>query len=116
MDPSRLHTAYTIQTVQGKPAWVPMAVYDDGAKTVIKFRESLKFTQAPGVFATDSEGNAALVPFTPYEVPTEPEKGTYYILVGLYPQLDLKGSDGQVVRLTRQTGQPKAFQEVSDAR
>jgi type IV secretion system protein VirB9 len=115
VDPSRLHTAYAIQAVKGKPAWVPLAVYDDGTKTVIKFRESLKFTQAPGVFASDAEGNASLVQFTPYEVPGEADKGAYYIVLGLYPQLELKGSEGQVVRITRQTGQPKPYKEVKDA-
>jgi type IV secretion system protein VirB9 len=115
VDPSRLHTAYTIQVVKGKPAWVPLAVYDDGTKTVIKFRDSLKFTQAPGVFASDAEGNASLVQFTPYEVPGEQDKGAYYIVLGLYPQFELKGGPDQIVRITRQTGQPKAYKEVKDA-
>jgi type IV secretory pathway VirB9-like protein len=115
VDPSRLHTAYSIQVVKGKPVWVPLAVYDDGTKTVIKFRESLKFTQAPGVFASDAEGNASLVQFTPYEVPGEQDKGAYYIVQGLFPQLELKGGTDQIVRITRQTGQPKAYKEVKDA-
>ena len=94
---------------------MPLAVYDDGTKTVIKFRESLKFTQAPGVFASDAEGNPSLVQFTPYEVPGEPDKGAYYIVLGLYPQLELKGGPDQIVRITRQTGQPKPYKEVKDA-
>ena len=39
----------------------------------------------------------------------------YYIVNGLYPQLELKGGDGQVVRITRQTGQPTPYKEASDA-
>jgi type IV secretion system protein VirB9 len=115
VDPSRLHTAYTIQAVKGKPAWVPLAVYDDGTKTVIKFRESLKFTQAPGVFASDAEGNPSLVQFTPYEVPGDADKGAYYIILGLYPQVELKSGPDQIVRIIRQTGQPKPYKEVKDA-
>jgi type IV secretory pathway VirB9-like protein len=111
-----LHTAYTIEAVKGKPAWLPLAVYDDGNKTVIRFKEPLTYTQAPAPFATNTDGTPSLVQFMTYKVPGEPDKGEYMIVQGLYPQLELKGGDGQVIKITRQTGQPKPYKEVSDAR
>jgi type IV secretory pathway VirB9-like protein len=113
VDPSRLHTAYTIEPTKGKPPWVPLAVYDDGTKTVIKFKDNLGFTAAPAPFAMDSEGKINLVQFTPYSVPGEPDKGTYYIVQGLWPLLELRGDGGMVVRITRQTGQPKPHEPTS---
>lgn len=111
LDISRLHTAYTIEAIKGKPPWLPMAIYDDGSRTIIRFREPLNFTQAPAPFATNADGTPSLVQFTPYSVPDDPEKGAYYIINGLYPRIDLKGGDGQIVRITRQTGQPKPYKE-----
>jgi hypothetical protein len=68
------------------------------------------------IFATDLEGHPSLVQFTPYSVPGEPDKGAYYIVQGLWPQLELKGEGGMVVRITRQTGQPKPYTEAGDGR
>jgi Conjugal transfer protein len=113
VDPSRLHTAYTIEPTKGKPPWVPLAVYDDGTKTVIKFKDNLGFTAAPAPFAMDSEGKINLVQFTPYSVPGEPDKGTYYIVQGLWPLLELRGDGGMVVTIKRQTGQPKPYEPTS---
>lgn len=110
IDPARMHTAYTITATKGSPPWVPLAVYDDGTKSIIRFRESLHHTQAPAPFAIDSEGKINLVQFIPYSVPGEPEKGTYYILTGLYPRIELKVGESQVVTITRQTGEPKPYQ------
>jgi hypothetical protein len=50
-----------------------------------------------------------VVEFTPYEVPDAPEKGAYYLVQGLWPQLELRGSEGQVVRIKRQTGQAARY-------
>ena len=114
VDPARLHTAYTIEVTTGKPPWVPLMVYDDGTKTVIKFRESLSHTQAPAPFALDREGKLNLVQFLPYTVPGEPEKGTYYILTGLWPKLELRGDGGMVVTILRQTGHPAPYQAMQE--
>lgn len=113
VDPSRLHTAYTIEVSKGRPPWVPLAVYDDGTKTVIKFKDNLGFTAAPAPFAMDSEGKIHLVQFTPYSVPGEPDKGTYYSVQGLWPLLELRGDGGMVVTIKRQTGQPKPYAPTS---
>lgn len=114
IDPARLHTAYTIEVTKGKPPWTPLMVYDDGTKTIIRFRESLGHTQAPAPFALDSEGKVNLVQFLPYQVPGEPAKGTYYILTGLWPKLELRGEGGMVVTIVRQTGQPAPYQSMKE--
>jgi len=110
IDPARMHTAYTIEPTKGTPPWVPLAVYDDGTKTVIKFKESLGYTSAPAPFAIDADGKRALVQFLPYQVPGEPGKGTYYILQGLWPKIELRGDGGQVVTIRRQDGKAAPYQ------
>jgi type IV secretion system protein VirB9 len=109
VDISRLHTAYLVEQVKGNPPWFPLAVYDDGSKTVMHFKASLRYTNAPAVFVRHADGRAGVVEFTPYDVPDAPEKGAYYLVQGLWPQLELRGSDGQVVRITRTTGQPQPY-------
>jgi type IV secretion system protein VirB9 len=114
IDPARLHTAYTIETTKGTPPWVPLAVYDDGTKTVIQFKESLGYTQAPAPFALDADGTMALVQFIPYQVPGEPSKGTFYIVQGLWPKLELRGDGGMVVTIKRQTGKAAPYQPAKE--
>jgi type IV secretion system protein VirB9 len=109
VDVARLHTAYAVEAVKGNPPWMPLAVYDDGSKTVIQFKESLRYTNAPAVFVRTADGSPGVVEFTPYEVPDAPEKGAYYLVQGLWPQLELRGSEGQVVRIKRQTGQAARY-------
>jgi type IV secretion system protein VirB9 len=109
VDVTRLHTAYTVEPVKGNPPWLPLAVYDDGTKTVIRFRESLRYTNAPAVFVRHADGHPGVVEFTPYDVPGAPEKGAYYLVQGLWPQLELRGSERQVVRITRTTGQAARY-------
>jgi type IV secretion system protein VirB9 len=109
VDVTRLHTAYAVEPVKGNPPWLPLAVYDDGSKTVIRFRESLRYTNAPAVFVRHADGSPGVVDFTPYDVPDAPEKGAYYLVQGLWPSLELRGGAGQVVRITRTTGQPRPY-------
>jgi type IV secretion system protein VirB9 len=113
---SRLHTAYTMDTINGTPPWMPLEVYNDGHQTFIRFKELLSFTTAPAVFARHADGKPGLVEFAPYQVPEAPEKGMYYIVQGLWPQLDLQGSDGQRVRITRRTTAVSPWKAVREAR
>jgi type IV secretion system protein VirB9 len=75
VDVSRLHTAYTMQSLGGTPPWMPLEVYDDGRRTFIRFKEPLDFTTAPAVFARHADGQPGLVDFAPYQTPEAPEKG-----------------------------------------
>ena len=98
----RLHTGYTIE-VMGKyrPAWMPQSVLDDGSKTVIRFREPLGFTNAPAVFTMHPDHTPGIVEFTTYSNPEHPEQGLYYIVQGLWPELRLRGTDQQEVKIVR---------------
>lgn len=112
IDVSRLHMAYRIEPSKGGTAFTPVSVYDDGQRTVLRFQEALSYTKAPGVFASHGDGSPGVVQFSTYEVPGSPDKGFFYLIDGLWPRLELKGSDGAVVTITRQPTQPPPFTEM----
>ena len=56
VDVSRLHTGSVIETASGKPPWMPLGVYDEGSKTVIRFKEALSYTNAPAVVVRQADG------------------------------------------------------------
>jgi type IV secretion system protein TrbG len=98
----RLHTGYTIEVVGTyRPAWVPQSVLDDGSKTLIRFREPLGFTNAPAVFTMHADKTPGIIEFTTYSNPEHPEQGLYYIVQGLWPELRLRGTDNQEVKIVR---------------
>jgi len=101
IDLTRLHTVYTIIATHGKPAWQPIAAYDDGTKTVLRFAGSLAGLPAPAVFGVHSTGTLGVVESMPYSLPDDPQKGTYYLVQGIWPKLELRGTDGQTVTITR---------------
>jgi type IV secretory pathway VirB9-like protein len=96
----RIHQGYTI-TVIGKntPPWVPVGVLDDGSKTIITFKESLTFTNAPAPFAVHEDRTPAPVDFIPYT--TADGHKLSFIIGGLHPELRLKGAGGLEVKITR---------------
>lgn len=113
VDISRLHTGYTFAyDTERVPAWVPERVYDDGKQTLIKFREPLEYTSAPVLFAVDAKDKTELVQFTHYAVPEQPEKGAYYIVVGIHPILELRGQ-GLALRMIRQRVGTAPYQPVA---
>lgn len=113
IDTSRLHLGYTLAyDTKRVPPWVPTAVWDDGQQTFIKFKEPLTYTHAPVLFGLSGKAPTP-VQYTPYVVPGQPEKGAYYVAVGLHPILSLKGTDGYEVQIVRQPGQPKAWQPMA---
>jgi len=98
----RLHTGYNIEIVgKYRPAWMPQTVLDDGSKTVIRFREPLGFTNAPAVFTIHPDKTPGIVEFSTYSNPEHPEEGLYYIVQGLWPELRLRGTDSQEVKIVR---------------
>jgi len=95
----RLHTAYSIEVIgKQRPPWVPIQVFDDGTKSYICFKESLGFTAAPAVFGVHADRSPAIVEFTPY---TGARGDLTYIVQGLYPELRLRGTDTQEVKIVR---------------
>lgn len=55
----QLHFNYAISG--DRPAWRPLRVFDDGAKTYVEFPASLATGEAPPLFLVDPEGKAELV-------------------------------------------------------
>lgn len=93
-----------------------LAVYDDGSTTAIRCTASLHDITAPAVIVRHADGCPEVVDCPPSTVPEAPGKGTYGVVPGLWPQLELKGTEGQVGRMTRKTGQPPPYQEVHRVR
>lgn len=89
---SQLRFDYAIEVAEGKPAWKPRVVYDDGAKTFIRFQRSFLTGEAPVLYVIE-RGEAQLVN---YRI-----KDTLYIVDRLFDVAELRlGKDDQdVVRI-----------------
>jgi type IV secretion system protein TrbG len=99
-DLADLRFDYAIEVVQGRPAWKPRAVYDDGVKTFIRFDPSLLTGEAPVLYVIE-RGESQIVN---YRV-----KGTLYIVDRLFTQAELRlGKDDPDVVLIRRRGAPPA--------
>jgi len=104
IDLTRLHTQYLFEHVgQVLPPWMPVAVFDDGTRTYVKFREALTYTRAPGVFGITPHGEIAQVQSHMYVRPEAPEAGAWVLVQGLWSALELKDSAGLMVRVVRQS-------------
>jgi type IV secretion system protein VirB9 len=91
-DVASLNFNYAVEVVEGKPAWKPKAVYDDGAKTYIRFDSSMLHGESPALFVIE-RGEMQIVN---YRV-----KGNLYIVDRLFRLAELRlGQDHQdIVRL-----------------
>jgi type IV secretory pathway VirB9-like protein len=107
---AQLHTAYKVEA-KGPVGFLPTQVFDDGRKTV------LRFTAIPGnmptVFVYKPNGTRGLVYFTPYRVPGDTSRGTFYVVDQIWPRIELVGTDGQVVLITRITETPAVAVQVT---
>jgi type IV secretion system protein VirB9 len=115
-DLTRLHTGYEMKTTKGSPPWIPVSVFDDGLRTVIKFKESLSFTNAPAVFSVHANGEPGVVEFTAYEVAGQPDMPSFYVVAGIWPRLILKGTDDMQVVITRGAVQTPVYAPVAARR
>lgn len=116
IDLTRLHTAYRLEP-QGKvtPPWMPVAVFDDGSRTFIKFREALTYTRAPSAYGLTTTGMMALVQSHMFVRPQQPEQGAVLVVQGLWPALELKDTTGLRLTIVRQDTTAKAMKDVSYA-
>lgn len=99
-DLSRLRFDYRIASMAGAPAWKPTQVFDDGAKTFIRFPSPVVPTRAPVLFVLRGAG-ATSAQFVNYRV-----KGDLYVIERLVDAAELRlgpDEDGpaEVVRITR---------------
>jgi type IV secretion system protein VirB9 len=92
----QLETRYRVETrgfMANRPAWMPEIVFDDGAKTYIRFPAIAAHVELPPLFVIGADGEAQLVN---YRV-----RGQTYVVDQLFERGELRlGS--QRVRLTRQ--------------
>jgi type IV secretory pathway VirB9-like protein len=98
VDLASLHTGYQIE-LKGKPSFVPTQVYDDATRTIVKMKALTG--NAPVVFTYKADGSRGLVQFAPYVVPGDQTRATYYIVENVWPKIELAGTDGASVIITR---------------
>lgn len=93
-DVAALHWDYSIEVADGHPPWKPRVVFDDGAKTYIRFDPNVLHGEAPVLYVIQHD-EPQLVN---YRV-----KGDLYIVDRIFQVAELRlGQDDQdVVRLTR---------------
>jgi P-type conjugative transfer protein TrbG len=93
--PDQLNFSYRIKVEKGRPAWTPIQVFDDGAKTFVRFPAAMLTREAPALFVVSSTKETQLVN---YRV-----KNETYIVDRLFDQAELRvGQKNQeIVRITR---------------
>ncbi|PZR35477.1 P-type conjugative transfer protein TrbG [Caulobacter segnis] len=97
----RLDFRYAITPLKGRaPAWTPVRVFDDGAKTYIEFPPDLAVREAPPVFLLDADDQAQLV--------NSRLAGRYLVVDRVIDRAELRLGDKKpvIVRLTRQGDRP----------
>lgn len=97
LDIERLNFNYSIDVRKGRaPAWRPLRVFDDGAKTFIEFPAALGQGEAPPLFVLGPKDQAELVNYR--------QSGPYYIVDRLVEAAELRlgGPKQTIVRIARQ--------------
>ncbi len=89
-----LNFGYTIQVIQGAPAWTPVQVFDDGRRTFVRFPAAMVLREAPALFVLrDSETQ-----LVNYRV-----KNDTYVIDRLIDAAELRvgQKDPEIVRIVR---------------
>jgi P-type conjugative transfer protein TrbG len=95
----RLDFGYGVRTTKGRPpAWQPLRVFNDGAKTYIEFPRDLAVREAPPLFLLGEDDRAELVNYR--------LSGRYLVVDRLVDRAELRLGDKKpvVVRITRRGG------------
>ena len=89
-----LNFNYTIQVVQGAPAWTPLQCFDDGRRTFVRFPPAMLVREAPALFVL-RDRETQLVN---YRV-----KGDTYVIDRLIDSAELRvgQQDQEIVRILR---------------
>ncbi len=98
IDLARIHSGYTIaSTGKYPPPWLPVEVFDDGARTFIRFAEPLTHLRGPAVFGLNQKGKVELVQSHMFV------RGQDAMLVvqGIRPAYELQDSAAMKVTITR---------------
>jgi P-type conjugative transfer protein TrbG len=94
-----LNFGYTIQVIQGAPAWTPLQAFDDGRRTFVRFPPAMLVREAPALFVLHDKETQLVN----YRV-----KGETYIVDRLFDSAELRvgQQDQEIVRIVR--GAPPA--------
>jgi type IV secretion system protein VirB9 len=89
-----LNFDYTIQVIQGSPAWTPLQAFDDGRRTFVRFPPAMLVREAPALFVL-RDRETELVN---YRV-----KGDTYVIDRLIDAAELRvgQQDQEIVRIAR---------------
>ena len=104
-----LNFNYTIQVIQGTPAWTPLQAFDDGRRTFVRFPPAMLVREAPALFVLrDSETE-----LVNYRV-----KGDTYVIDRLIDAAELRvGQQNQdIVRIVRGAVEPHTLTPALHAR
>jgi type IV secretion system protein TrbG len=95
VDPEALNFGYSLRVKRGKPpGWMPLAVFDDGQKTYVRFSTSAKFQEAPILMLNAADG---------YRMVNYRVRDNYFIIDRLIDEAILKSGvkKPQVVSIER---------------
>ena len=89
----------------GSPPWKPLRAFDDGQKVYIQFPGGIAQGELPPLFVIGPQGDGQLVNYR-FRAP-------YYVVDRLFGAAELrlgggKGAKGEVVRIERTDGVPRA--------
>ena len=98
-----LNLGYRIEVIEGEPRWKPIQVFDDGAKTIIRFPKSMSVREAPALFVLRNDETQLVN----YRVRPRPGlTGVDFEIDRLIDMAELRlGQDGnaEVVQITRES-------------
>ena len=95
-----LNFDYTIQVIQGAPAWTPLQAFDDGRRTVVRFPSAMLVREAPALFVLRDKETQLVN----YRV-----KGDTYVIDRLIDAAELRvgQQDQEIVRIVRGSPPPR---------
>lgn len=95
-----LDARFRIEAGRRPPPWTPLAVMTDGARTFLRFPESLGSTEAPGLFVLGPGGERRLVNYR--------QQGGLWVVDQVLDSAELRIGDarGEAVRIIRQGERP----------
>jgi type IV secretion system protein VirB9 len=96
--PGPYDVRYRVEPQGRRPAWAPVSVFDDGARTIITFAEEIQAAEAPVLFVLSPDGEPQMVNYR--------QIGALYIVDRLFDRAELRlgGRRPQVVRIRRLPG------------
>lgn len=100
--------ALKVESKHGQPAWMPLAVIDDGKVTLIRLPNAMDGIRAPIASGIQQNGQPALVSTRLY---MRPEHGAWLYVQGLWPAIELRDAAGITVRAVRQVPPPPSPKE-----